>query len=410
MTQVQPNEHVSNFQSEVWSDELLASTPRWQEAVELLSEEGFGGMARAMTILINEAMKLERSAVLGARPFERSPRRRGQANGFKPKTVNTRVGALELRVPQTRDVPFYPSALEKGQRSERALKLAIAEMYVQGVTTRKVAAVMQELCGLEVTSTQVSRATQMLDAELAEWRERKLGEVPYVFLDARYEHVRVNGVVVTCALLIAIGVLPNGKRTVLGLSVSLSEAEVHWRDFLATLQARGLHGVTLYVSDDHAGLKAALATRCAGVKWQRCQFHLGQNLLGHLPPNVSQAEASAELRSVFNAPNRPEADRLLGQMVGKYAPISKKLAAWLETNVPEGLTVLDFPREHRRRLRTNNCVERLNREIKRRTRVATQFPNEASLLRLATAVLIETDEEWQTEKRYLPQITPQTAP
>lgn len=409
MTQVQPNEHVSNFQSDVWSDELLASAPRWQEAMELLSEQGFGGMAQAMTILINEAMKLERSAVLGARPFERTPQRRGQANGFKPKTVNTRVGALELRVPQTRDVPFYPSALEKGQRSERALKLAIAEMYVQGVTTRKVTAVMQELCGLEVTSSQVSRAVQLLDAELTQWRERKLGEVPYVFLDARYEHVRVNGVVVTCALLIAIGVLPSGNRTVLGLSVSLSEAEVHWRDFLATLQARGLHGVQLYVSDDHAGLKAALATRCAGVKWQRCQFHLGENLLDHLPPNVSQAEASAELRSVFNAANRQEADRLLSQMVSKYAPISKKLAAWLETNVPEGLTVLDFPREHRRRLRTNNCVERLNREIKRRTRVATQFPNEASLLRLATAVLMETDEEWQTEKRYLPQITPPTA-
>lgn len=409
MTQVQPSEESLNFQSDVWSDELLASAPRWQEALELLSEEGFGGMAQALTILLNEAMKLERSAVLGARPFERTAQRRGRANGFKPKTVSTRVGALELRVPQTRDVPFYPSALEKGQRSERALKLAIAEMYVQGVTTRKVTAVMQELCGLEVTSSQVSRAVQLLDAELTEWRERKLGEVPYVFLDARYEHVRVNGVVVTCALLIAIGVLPNGKRTVLGLSVSLSEAEVHWRDFLATLQARGLHGVKLFVSDDHAGLTAALATRCAGVKWQRCQFHLGQNLLDHLPPNVPQAEASAELRSVFNAANRQEADRLLGQMVSKYLPISKKLAAWLETNVPQGLTVLDFPREHRRRLRTNNCVERLNREIKRRTRVATQFPNEASLLRLATAVLIETDEEWQTEKRYLPQITPPTA-
>ena len=409
MTHVQPNEQGSNFQSDLWADETLGSCASWQQVLELLSEQGFGGMAQAMTILINEAMKLERSAVLGARPFERTPQRRGQANGFKPKTVNTRVGQLELRVPQTRDVPFYPSALEKGQRSERALKLAIAEMYVQGVTTRKVTAVMQELCGLEVTSSQVSRATQLLDAELTQWRERPLGEVPYVFLDARYEHVRVNGIVLTCALLVALGVQPNGKRTVLGLSVSLSEAEVHWRDFLATLQARGLHGVKLYVSDDHAGLKAALASRCAGVKWQRCQFHLGENLLDHLPPNVSQAEASAELRSVFNAANRQEADRLLALMVSKYAPVSKKLAAWLETNVPEGLTVLDFPREHRRRLRTNNCVERLNREIKRRTRVATQFPNEASLLRLATAVLMETDEEWQSDKRYLSQVTPSTA-
>lgn len=404
----QANEPGANFQAESWRDDVPPST--FEDLLDLLCDHGFAGMAQAMQVLLNEAMKLERADVLGARPFERTPHRRGQANGFKPKTVQTRLGALELQVPQTRGVPFYPSSLEKGQRSERALKLAIAEMYVQGVTTRKVTAVMEELCGLEVTSTQVSRAVQALDAELTAWRERSLGAIPYVFLDARYEKVRVNGVVVTCALLVAIGITPDGKRTVLGLSVSLSEAEVHWRDFLASLQARGLHGVQLIVSDDHAGLKAALATRMAGVKWQRCQFHLAQNLLDYLPTNVSQEEASAELRAIFDASSRVEADRLLGQMVQKYAPISKKLAAWLETAVPEGLTVFDFPREHQRRLRTNNGLERLNREIKRRTRVATLFPNEASLLRLATAVLMETDEEWQAGKRYLPQVTPTTAP
>lgn len=405
--QPQANERDATFQQESWRD---ADSPgSWNDLLDLLCDHGFAGMAQAMQVLLNEAMKLERSAVLGARPHERTPLRRGQANGFKPKTVETRLGALELRVPQTRGVPFYPSSLEKGQRSERALKLAIAEMYVQGVTTRKVTAVMEELCGLEVTSSQVSRAVQALDAELTQWRERPLGEIPYVFLDARYEKVRVNGVVVTCALLVAIGITPQGQRTVLGLSVSLSEAEVHWRDFVASLQARGLHGVQLVVSDDHAGLKAALATRLAGVKWQRCQFHLAQNLRDYLPPNVSQEEASAELRGVFNASNRAEAERLLALMVTKYAPVSKKLAAWLETNIPEGLTVFDFPVEHRRRLRTNNSLERLNREIKRRTRVATQFPNEASLLRLATAVLMETDEEWQSDKRYLSQVTPSTA-
>jgi len=402
----QANESPADFPSEVWPDEAPTS---WGDLIELLSEHGFGGMARAMQLFFNEAMKLERAAVLCARPHERTPLRRGQANGFKPQTVATRLGPLELCVPQTRGVPFYPSALEKGQRSERALKLAIAEMYVQGVTTRKVTAVMEELCGLEVTSTQVSRAVQALDAELTAWRERPLGEIPYVFLDARYEKVRVNGVVVSCALLVAIGITPDGKRTVLGLSVSLSEAEVHWREFLASLQARGLHGVQLVVSDDHAGLKAALATRLAGVKWQRCQFHLAQNLLDYLPPNVSQEEASAELRAIFDASSRAEAERLLDLMVKKYAPVSKKLAAWLEAAVPEGLTVFDFPREHQRRLRTNNGLERLNREIKRRTRVATLFPNEASLLRLATAVLMETDEEWQSSKRYLPQATPSTA-
>jgi putative transposase len=389
------------------ADQSDSAAPRgFQEVLELLAEHGFEGMAQAMQTLLNEAMKLERSEVLGARPYQRTHERRGWANGYKPKTVETRVGRLELAVPQTRGIPFYPAALERGTRSERALKLAIAEMYLQGVSTRKVTAVMEQLCGREVTSMQVSRAVAALDDELTRWRERPLGETPYVQLDARYEKVRVNGTVMSCSLLIAVGVTPDGHRTILGVSVSLSEAEVHWREFLASLQARGLHGVQLVTSDDHAGLRAALVARLPGVKWQRCQFHLAKNLFDHLPPNVPQEEASADLRAVFNAPNRAEADRLLGLMVSKYAPGAKKLAAWLEANVPEGLTVFDFPADHRRRLRTNNGLERLNREIKRRTRVASIFPNETSLLRLATAVLMEIDDEWQTEKRYLPKATP----
>ena len=378
----------------------------WDDVLQLLMEHGFAGFANAMQILLNEAMKLEREAALGAQPYERTPTRRGYANGFKSKTVDTRLGRLALSVPQTRGVEFYPSALERGTRSERALKLAIAEMYLQGVSTRKVTAVMQELCGLDVTSMDVSRAMQSLDEEFQKWRERPLGEIVYLLLDARYEKVRVAGTVVSCALLVATGITAQGQRTILGVSVSLSEAEVHWRDFLASLQERGLHGVRLIVSDDHKGLEAARQARFPSVPWQRCQFHLAQNLLDHLPPSLSQDEASAELRGVFNAPNRAEADRQLELMVKKYRPAAPKLAAWLETNVPEGLTVFGFPPEHRRRLRTNNALERLNRELKRRTRVATLFPNEASLLRLATAVLMETDEEWQTEKRYLPKNAP----
>jgi transposase-like protein len=397
-------DHRNGFEFENQSDSSAARG--FQEILELLAEHGFEGMARAMQTLLNEAMKLERSEVLGAQPYQRTHERRGWANGYKPKTVETRVGRIELAVPQTRGVPFYPTALERGTRSERALKLAIAEMYLQGVSTRKVTAVMEQLCGREVTSMQVSRAVAALDDELTKWRQRPLGETPYLQLDARYEKVRIGGTVVSSSLLIAQGVTPDGHRTILGVSVSLSEAEVHWREFLASLQARGLHGVQLVTSDDHAGLRAALTARLPGVKWQRCQFHLAKNLFDHLPPNVSQEEASADLRAVFNAPNRAEADRLLGLMVSKYAPGAKKLAAWLEANVPEGLTVFDFPADHRRRLRTNNGLERLNREIKRRTRVASIFPNEASLLRLATAVLMEIDDEWQTEKRYLPKATP----
>jgi len=396
-------DHRNGFEYEAQSDSH--SPGGFQEVLELLIDHGFEGMAQVMQLLINEAMKVERSPVLGAQPYQRTPERRGYANGYKPKTVHSRVGTLELAVPQARGVEFYPSTLERGTRSERALALAVAEMYLQGVSTRKVTAVMEQLCGREVTSMQVSRAVAALDDELTKWRARPLGEIHYLLLDARYEKVRVGGTVVSCSLLVAVGVTSAGQRTILGVSVSLSEAEVHWREFLAGLQSRGLHGVRLITSDDHAGLRAALQARFSSVPWQRCQFHLAKNLFDHLPPNVPQQEASADLRAVFNAPNRAEAERLLSLMVSKYAPSAKKLAAWLEENVPEGLTVFDFPAEHRRRLRTNNGLERLNREIKRRTRVASIFPNEASLLRLATAVLMETDDEWQTEKRYLSKAT-----
>src|SRR5215212_606714 len=233
-------------------------TTALDEIMELLAEHGFDGMAQAVTVLLNEVMKLERTAALGAAPYQRAEGRIGHANGFKPKTLHTRLGALTVAVPQTRGVEFYPTALEKGVRSERALKLAVAEMYVQGVSTRKVAAITKELCGLEVTSSQVSRAAKALDAELEAWRDRPLGEAPYLILDARYEKVRHGGSVVSCAVLVAIGIDTAGKRSVLGVSVSLSEAEAHWRDFLAGLQARGLHGVRMVTSDAHAGIKPAL--------------------------------------------------------------------------------------------------------------------------------------------------------
>lgn len=396
-------DHGNGFEFDAQAKAVASGS--FQEVLEVLIEHGFDGVAQAMQTLFNEAMKIERSQVLGAQPYERTPQRRGYANGYKPKTLRTRVGTLELSVPQARGAEFYPSALERGTRSERALALAVAEMYLQGVSTRKVTAVMEQLCGREVTSMQVSRATQSLDEELTKWRERPLGEIHYLQLDARYEKVRVGGTVISCSLLIATGITPDGQRSVLGVSVSLSEAEVHWRDFLATLQARGLHSVRMITSDDHAGLRAALQACFGGVRWQRCQFHLAKNLFDHLPPNVPQREASADLRAVFNAPDRSEAERLLDRMVSKHTSEAKKLAAWLEENVPEGLTVFDFPAEHRRRLRTNNGLERLNREVKRRTRVASIFPNEDSLLRLATAVLLETDDNWQTEKRYLPKAT-----
>ena len=376
-------------------------TTALDEIGQLLAEQGFDGLADALRVLLNEVMKLERAAALGAGPYQRAEGRTGYANGFKPKTVRTRVGALTLAVPQTRGVEFYPSALEKGLRSERALKLAVAEMYVQGVSTRKVAAITEKLCGLEVTTAQVSRAAQALDAELEKWRGRPLGETPYLILDAHYEKVRHGGQVRSCAVLVAIGIDPEGKRSVLGVSVSLSEAEVHWRDFLASLAARGLHGVKLIVSDAHGGLKPALDARLTGVAWQRCQFHLMKNALAFVPRPEMQAEVVADLRAVFDAPDRPEAERQLGLAAKKYRAIAPKLADWLEANIPEGLAVFALPRPHRRRLRTSNMLERLNEELKRRTRVAGLFPNNASLLRLVSAVLMEVSEDWETNRKYL---------
>ena len=245
-----------------------------ETVVQLLCESGLSQMAEAVRIMLNEAMRIERCQAIEAEPYQRTERRKGYANGFKPKTLSTRIGEITVQVPQARGVDFYPSALEKGIRSERALKLAIAEMYVQGVSTRKVTEVMQQLCGLDVSSTQVSRATQLLDEELKAWRQRPIGEIRYLVLDARYEKIRHGGSVVPCAVLIAVGITSEGHRTLLGVSVSLSEAEVHWRDFIASLQDRGMHGVLLVVSDNHAGLKAAREARLPGVPWQRCQFHL----------------------------------------------------------------------------------------------------------------------------------------
>jgi putative transposase len=370
--------------------------------LQLLLDHNQDALAQGFQLMVNEAMKAERSYALNAAPYERSEERLGYANGFKPKTVSTRLGSLTFEVPQVRgDIDFYPSALEKGLRSERALKLAIAEMYLQGVSTRKVTAVLEKMCGLQITSSQVSRATAELDVILKQWRERPLSSMRYLILDARYEKVRHNGAVVSCAVLIAIGVDERGKRSVLGVSCQLSEAEVHWRGFLEHLQNRGLHGVQLIVSDHHAGLKAACAARFPSVPWQRCQFHLQRNTQAMVPKLDQRAEVAADLRQIFNSLERSEAEARLKLMARKWEKSSPKLSSWLEANVPEALTVFAFPESHRRRLRTTNGLERLNEELKRRTRVALIFPNEAALERLVTALLMEQSEQWENNKTYL---------
>lgn len=373
--------------------------------LEYVTAEGLGGLGEAIRVLVNAAMQAEREQHLQAGLYERSPARAGHANGYKQKTVQTRVGEVTFAVPQVREGGFYPAALEKGRRSERALTLAMAEMYVLGVSTRKVSKVVEELCGCEVTSTQVSRAAAELDASLSDWRHRPLPVCPYLYLDARYEKVRRNGTVQDAAVLIAVGVDGQGYRQVLGVSVALSEHEAHWRAFLLSLVDRGLSGVQLVVSDDHAGLQAARSAVLGGVPWQRCQFHLQQNAQAYVPKQEMKPEVARDIRAVFNAASRPEADTALKACVRKYQATAPRLASWMEEDLPEGLTVFAFPEDHQRKLRTSNGLERLNQEIRRRTRVARLFPNEESLLRLVTAVLMETSDDWQTDKRY---ITPQS--
>ena len=371
-------------------------------ALEQVIENGFEGLDTAVSILINEAMRIERSRVLAAEPWQRTETRKGYANGYKPKSVKSRLGELALQIPQVRGpLQFYPSSFEKGLRSERALKLAMAEMYIKGVSTRKVNEVLKELCGLEVTSTQVSRATGLLDTELEKWRNRPLGHTPFVQLDARYEKVRHGGSVVSCAVLIATGVTIEGRRSVLGVSVSLSEAEAHWRAFLSSLKDRGLHGVIMITSDDHQGLKAALNSVFNGVSWNRCHVHLQRNASAYVPKVAMRSSVARDIADILSAPNRDEARRLLDLTVEKYRSKAPRLASWMEENIPEGFSVYMLSYTMRRRLRSTNMLERLNREIKRRTRVASLFPNEASLLRLVSAILMETSEEWETSKKYL---------
>jgi putative transposase len=371
------------------------------EMMEQVQAQGLEVLPELIRIVINAAMQAERSEHLNAGPYQHTPERQGYANGYKPKTLRTRVGDITFAVPQVREGGFYPQALEKGLRSERALTLALAEMYVQGVSTRKVKAITEQLCGVNITSSAVSQAASQLDTELEKWRERPLGEYPFLFLDAYYEQVREDGQVRHLAVLVAVGVTSAGKREVLGVSVSLSEHEVHWRSFLETLKQRGLGGMQLITSDDHAGLRTARVAVFGGIPWQRCQFHLQQNAQGYVPRKEMQTEVAADIRTIFDAPDRTTAEAYLARTVAKYQQSASRLSEWMVANLSDGLTVFAFPTAFRKLLRTTNGVERLHREVRRRARVVSIFPNSASCLRLVSAVLAEISEEWLTGRTYI---------
>ena len=375
----------------------------FESIMEGLISEGPEIFREALERLFNEAMTIERSGFLGAEPYERNPERRGHANGFKPKGYQTGVGKLELSIPQVRGLKFYPRSIERGCRSERALKLAIAEMYVMGVSTRKVTKITEQLCGFEVSSGQVSRLSKELDETLEAFRNRPLeDEYPFVYFDALYEKVRYGGIIRDIAVLVSIGVNKRtGKREILGVEALLSEAEVHWRTLLKKLSERGLKGVELFISDDHQGLKAARMSVFPSVPWQRCQFHMSQNAQSYATKVSMRKEIAQVMSDIFNTMNRETALSLSQKFTETYKESAPEFARWLEENIEEGLTVFSFPRKYWRKLRTVNPLERVNKEIRRRTRVVGIFPNQESCLRLITAVLQEIHEGWIVGREYI---------
>jgi transposase-like protein len=375
----------------------------FEAVLEQLIEHGPGEIASVFARAFELAMQIERERFLGAGLYERTPGRQGYANGYKAKRIDTPAGTVSVQVPKTAGhdgEPFYPRSLERGRRSVRAVMLAVAEMYIKGVSTRQAEAVMREFGIESLSSSQVSRAAKLLDEELEAWRTRTLGEVKYLILDARYEKMRHGGVVRDAAVLSAIGIGADERRRVLGVSVALSEAEVHWRGFLESLVARGLRGVEFIVSDDHAGLRAARRAVLGGATWQRCQFHLARNAIHHAPNAEIRKRIGAELRAVWNASKLAKAEAALAELVASYRDTAPKLATWLEENVPEGLAVFTLPEHHRRRLRTSNPMERaVQQELKRRTAKVRVFPSEESLLRLVSAILVEIDEKWASDTK-----------
>ena len=351
---------------------------------------------------VQAILEAEMTAHLGAARYERGEGRTGYRNGTKPRTLTTRVGTLELAVPQDRDGTFSTELFARYQRSEQALVSTLLEMYVRGVSTRKVAAITEELCGTSFSKSQVSALAGRLDAGLAAWRARPLTEpsYPYLSVDARYEHVRIDGRVVSQGVLVVAGVRADGRREVLAVEVADTESEATYQALFRSLKERGLRGVELVTSDDHQGLRAAIARHFQGASWQRCQVHLARNLLGAVGQRHRRRLAD-DLRAVFAASTAEQAQAAARAAADRWRPTHPGVAARLEEDLEESLSCLAFPAEHRARIRTTNGLERLNQELKRRTRVVRIFPHRASLLRLVTALAMEQSEEWISGRRYL---------
>jgi len=354
--------------------------------------------------VLQELLEAEMSEHVGAAPYERSEKRTGQRNGYKPRALRTRVGTLNLLVPQDREGTFSTRLFSRYQRNEKALVLALMEMYVEGISTRKVKEVTEELCGTSFSKSLISQLAGRLDSELGAWRSRPLEAegYPYLLVDARYEKVRVDGRIVSQGVLVVCGVRrTDGLREILAVEVSDTESEATYQEIFRSLKSRGLRGVELVVSDDHEGLKAAVGRHFQGASHQRCQVHYMRNLLA-MVGRAKRKELASDLRAIFAAPERDQAMEAASSLAQKWqAKGNGKVAEHLEEHIEECLSCLAFPESHRRRIRTTNGLERLNQEIKRRTRVVRIFPNRESCLRLVTAVVVEQSEEWITGRRYL---------
>lgn len=351
--------------------------------------------------LVQQVLEAEMDETVGAAKGERTATRVGYRSGYYGRTLITRVGKLELRVPQDRQGRFRTEIFERYQRSEKALVSALSEMYVQGVSTRKVKAITEELCGHEFSASTISRMNQSLDKELEKFAKRRLEEpYPYVILDARYEKVREDGVIRSQAVMVAIGIDWEGRRCVLAVELANRESLTSWKEFALSLKQRGLNGVELVVSDDHAGLRAAIQEVFPEAAWQRCYVHFLRNALDHLPRKADD-ECMTELRWIYDRRTIEEARQDLAAWLKKWGKRYQKLCDWAESNIEETLTFYRLPRQHHKNMKSTNLLERLNEEIKRRTLVVRIFPNAASCLRLVRALAAEMHENWIEAIRYL---------
>jgi transposase-like protein len=372
---------------------------RKEQGIGIVSgwQDGFGGedfLRDLVQRTVQQVLEAEMTSFLGAESYQRNDIRRGWRNGFKPRTLKTRVGELELMVPKDRDGQFQTELFERYQRSEKALVLALLQMYIEGVSTRKVTAITEALCGLEVSKSQVSALTAKLDAEVAEWRMRALSdEYPYLIFDARYEKVRRGGSVVSQGVLVAIGISAAGYREVLGCWVAESESEASWGAVFGELKQRGLRGVRYVVSDDHAGMVRAIERHFQGAVWQRCQVHFVRNALS-LCGRQQRPLVLRLMKLVTESATRVAAKAALAAAIAELENKAPKVARLLEEHGEEILGVYALPEAHRKRMRTTNMLERQNQELKRRTRVVRVFPHEQSCLRLIAALLMETNQEW----------------